>query len=46
VCQVCGSTLTEIPASCPICGEAGSHYVEVPGFPGPRQPESEDEEDY
>lgn len=35
VCQICGSTLTELPAKqCPICGHAAAHYSEVPGFPG------------
>jgi rubrerythrin len=35
VCQICGSTLTELPAKqCPICGHDTSHYSEVPGFPG------------
>jgi rubrerythrin len=33
VCDVCGSTLTEIPAACPICAHDASHYSEVAGFP-------------
>jgi len=41
VCQVCGSTLTEIPAhQCPICGSPVEDYLEVPGFkaPAPKKP--------
>jgi rubrerythrin len=35
VCQICGSTLTEIPAKqCPICLNPVHYYKEVPGFPG------------
>jgi rubrerythrin len=42
VCQICGSTLTELPArQCPICGHAAANYSEVPGFPG--SPEEEEE---
>ncbi len=34
VCQVCGSTLTEIPPDrCPICGSPVDSYKEVPPFP-------------
>lgn len=34
VCQICGSTLTAVPArTCPICGHPASHYKPVPGFP-------------
>ena len=34
VCQVCGSTLTEVPENhCPICNHEIKHYKEVPGFP-------------
>ena len=30
VCQVCGSTLTEVPAQwCPICGHSVEHYLEI-----------------
>jgi rubrerythrin len=33
VCQVCGSTVTELPDSqCPICGHASAEYREVPPF--------------
>ena len=40
VCQVCGSTLTELPAKiCPICEHAASEYEEVPGYPGNAKPE-------
>jgi len=36
VCQICGSTLTEIPAKqCPICSNLVHLYKEVPGYPGP-----------
>lgn len=43
VCQVCGSTLTELPTEhCPICKHSSSEYKEVPGFPGIS--ESQDEE--
>lgn len=36
VCQVCGSTLTEIPAhQCPICGSPVEDYLEIPGFKAP-----------
>jgi rubrerythrin len=39
VCQICGSTLTELPGNqCPICGHDVSNYQEVPGFPGVRKP--------
>lgn len=39
VCQVCGSTLTELPGEqCPICEHEVSHYQEVPGFPGVPKP--------
>jgi rubrerythrin len=42
VCQICGSTLTELPpGQCPICGHTATRYTEVPGFPG--YPEEEDE---
>jgi rubrerythrin len=42
VCQICGSTLTELPAEqCPVCKHPASNYSEVPGFPG--YPEEEDE---
>lgn len=42
VCEVCGSTLTELPTgSCPICGQPASHYNEVPGFPGVQQDEDD-----
>jgi len=35
VCQVCGSTLIELPAeTCPIGAHPVSEYREVPGFPG------------
>jgi len=34
VCQVCGSTLTEIPENhCPICNHSNDKYTEVQGFP-------------
>jgi rubrerythrin len=34
VCNVCGSTLRELPAGiCPICGQPASHYREVPPLP-------------
>jgi rubrerythrin len=34
VCNVCGSTLTEIPAAkCPICAQPVSHYREVAAYP-------------
>jgi len=34
VCQVCGSTLTEVPAThCPICNHSNENYSEVQGFP-------------
>lgn len=30
ICQICGSTLTELPAKqCPICGHPASHYRKV-----------------
>ena len=29
ICQVCGSTLTEIPDICPICGKPNSFYKEI-----------------
>ena len=30
VCQNCGSTLSEIPASaCPICGGASARYTKI-----------------
>ena len=35
VCQVCGSTVTELPGSqCPICDHPPDQYREVPEFPG------------
>ncbi len=35
VCQICGSTLTELPDKhCPICKHPASDYKEVAGFPG------------
>lgn len=35
VCQVCGATVTELPANqCPICDHPPSKYREVPGFEG------------
>lgn len=35
VCQVCGSTVTELPGSqCPICDHPPEQYREVPEFPG------------
>ncbi len=35
VCQICGSTLTDLPVlNCPICEHPSSEYQEVPGFPG------------
>lgn len=38
VCEVCGSTLTELPTeSCPICTHPAKHYIEVPGFPGVKE---------
>jgi rubrerythrin len=34
VCQVCGSTLTEVPQNhCPICNHPAENYLEVLGFP-------------
>jgi len=41
VCQICGSTVTELPAAqCPICGHSSDSYEEVPGYPGkPEKPE-------
>jgi rubrerythrin len=45
VCQICGSTLNEIPAAyCPICGHPVSHYKEVPGYPGDLGPPLENED--
>jgi len=48
ICQVCGSTLTELPSqSCPICDHAASEYEEVLGYPGnakPKGPSAEDED--
>jgi rubrerythrin len=42
VCQICGSTLTELPPrQCPICGHSASSYTEVPGFPGVQEEEDE-----
>ena len=29
ICQVCGSTLTEIPDICPICGKPNSFYKKI-----------------
>jgi len=29
ICQVCGSTLTEIPDLCPICGKPNSFYEKI-----------------
>ena len=35
VCQVCGSTVTELPGSqCPICDHPPQRYREVPEYPG------------
>lgn len=35
VCQVCGSTVTELPiGQCPICDHPPSDYAEVPAFEG------------
>ena len=35
VCQICGSTVTELPGSqCPICDHPPEQYREVPEFPG------------
>lgn len=35
VCQICGSTVTELPGSqCPICEHPPEQYREVPEFPG------------
>ena len=43
VCEICGSTLTELPTdSCPICEHPADHYVEVPGFPGETTATEED----
>ncbi len=43
VCQVCGSTLTGLPAEyCPISGHSASEYKEVPGFPGMPYSEGDD----
>lgn len=34
ICQVCGSTLTEVPEKhCPICNHSIENYIEVKGFP-------------
>jgi len=42
VCQVCGSTLVELPKDrCPIGDHPATEYTEVPGYPGkPKQSES------
>jgi len=33
VCQICGSTVTELPAGqCPVCSHPPADYREVPGF--------------
>lgn len=47
VCQICGSTLTAVPADlCPICVHPASNYVEVPGFPGLKAlPDNDDDSD-
>lgn len=47
VCQICGSTLSELPAkACPICEHAASEYEEVPGYPGNAKPKDPfDDED-
>jgi len=46
ICQVCGSTLTELPPqSCPICDHASSEYDEVPGYPGNAKPEGSSTEE-
>jgi len=38
VCQVCGSTLQELPKDrCPIGDHPATEYREVPGYPGPRK---------
>ena len=38
VCEVCGSTLTELPKeTCPICSHSAKRYIEVPGFPGVKE---------
>ena len=35
VCQICGSTVTELPGSqCPICDHPADEYREVPDFQG------------
>ena len=35
VCQICGSTVTELPGGqCPICEHPPDQYREVPEFPG------------
>ena len=39
VCQICGSTVTELPGSqCPICDHPPEEYREVPQFPGDTAP--------
>ena len=47
VCQVCGSTLTEVPEKfCPICNHALDNYIEVKGFPVENKKQSEEIFDY
>lgn len=47
VCQVCGSTLTEVPEKhCPICNHSIEEYVEVKGFPPENKKPPENYFDY
>ena len=40
VCQVCGSTVNELPdTQCPICEHGPEHYREIPGFQAAAVPE-------
>jgi rubrerythrin len=44
VCQVCGSTLQELPKDrCPIGDHPVTEYREVPGYPGPRKQTDEND---